>query len=171
MIHRMFLNFLQIIMEIWKTIEGYEYEVSTFGNVRRVGAAVNLKPWVNKDNNYLTVGLCKNDIRKKIVIHRLVACTFIPNPEGKPCVDHINRIRTDNRLENLRWVTYAENNINMGLRSDNKLGHKNICLTKNKKYLVHIEHNKSVAFSKRFSTLEEAITARDAKLTELGRTI
>lgn len=45
-------------------------------------------------------------------IHRLIAEAFIPNPENKPCIDHINTIRHDNRIENLRWATYKENGNN-----------------------------------------------------------
>lgn len=45
-------------------------------------------------------------------VARLIAECFIPIPEGKPTVDHINRIRTDNRVENLRWATYREQNLN-----------------------------------------------------------
>lgn len=63
-------------------------------------------------NGYLQVG-----IRSKMhQVHRLVAETFIPNPENNPEIDHINRTKTDNRVENLRWVTHSENNRN---RRDN----------------------------------------------------
>lgn len=47
--------------------------------------------------------------RKTYAVHRLIAETFIPNPDNKPCVDHINKDRKDNRVENLRWVTHEEN--------------------------------------------------------------
>lgn len=47
--------------------------------------------------------------RKKIKVHRLIAETFIPNPQNKRCIDHINAIKTDNRVSNLRWVTYQQN--------------------------------------------------------------
>lgn len=54
----------------------------------------------------------KKGQQKTFKIHRLVAQTFIPNPDNKPCVDHINTIRDDNRVENLRWVTHKENDNN-----------------------------------------------------------
>ena len=59
-------------------------------------------------NGYMVVRIFKKNYR----VHRLVAETFIPNPENKPFIDHINRIKTDNRVENLRWVTSQENNNN-----------------------------------------------------------
>tara|TARA_R110000787_G_C13100096_1_gene412403 strand:- start:60 stop:512 length:453 start_codon:yes stop_codon:yes gene_type:complete len=65
--------------------------------------------------------------RNNKMLSRLIAEHYIPNPENKPEVDHINRERTDNRLENLRWVDRTENNKNRGIHkkySTNKSGHK-----------------------------------------------
>ena len=65
---------------------------------------------------YMRVGLSKDGKKKFLYVHRLIALAFIHNPLNKPCIDHINRIRDDNRIENLRWVTYSENSQN---RTDN----------------------------------------------------
>ena len=81
-----------------------------------------------------------NDGKKKMKkIHILIAEHYIPNPDNKPFIDHINRIRDDNRIENLRWATSAENNTNMGLKKNNKLGFKWISLVKQKegKYIYY----------------------------------
>lgn len=59
---------------------------------------------------YLSVNLRnKPGIQKGIVIHRILAKLFVPNPDNKPCVNHINGIKTDNRIENLEWCTTSEN--------------------------------------------------------------
>lgn len=62
----------------------------------------------NKKNGYSYVGLMKNGKRRLKSIHRLVAEAFILNQDNKPCIDHINTIRTDNRVENLRWCSHKE---------------------------------------------------------------
>ena len=102
-------------LEIWKDIDGYEglYQVSNRGRVKALNFARSGKEGIVKQqtnhNGYNVVYLSRNDERKKFSVHRLVALTFIPNIENKPCVDHINTIRDDNRVENLRWVTHKEN--------------------------------------------------------------
>ena len=77
-------------------------------------------------NGYHQVGLQRDAKQKRLSVHRLVAQTFIPNPDNKPEVDHINQNTHDNRMENLRWVTKSENGQNQGKRITNKSGHKNI---------------------------------------------
>lgn len=95
--------------EIWKKIDGYEnYSVSKDGDVRNDKTERILKPHHNKAG-YQSINLYKNGKVKHFQVHRLVAETFIPNPDDLPCIDHINTIRDDNRVENLRWVTYKEN--------------------------------------------------------------
>lgn len=102
--------------EIWRDIENYEglYQVSNLGNVRslnygRSKVKRNLQIVVNKHLGYCQVGLTKNKKTKTFRVHRLVAMTFIPNPENKSEVNHINGIKIDNRANNLDWVTPKEN--------------------------------------------------------------
>jgi len=75
---------------------------------------------------YYQVCLYNNSKTKTFLVHRLLAIHFIPNPHNYPEVDHINRIRTDNRLENLRWVSPSMNCNNKGEYKNNKSGHKYI---------------------------------------------
>lgn len=99
-------------MEIWKPIEGFDnYMVSNCGNVLNTRKNTFLTPYKEK-NGYLRVNLSKNGKCKKFLVHRLVAEAFIPNTDNKPFIDHINTDRTDNRVNNLRWVTQKENQNN-----------------------------------------------------------
>ena len=93
----------------WKKIDGYDnYSVSEDGEVRNDKTGRILKPKYNNDG-YQRVGLCKNGKVKYFSVHRLVAEAFIPNSNNLSYVDHINTIRDDNCVENLRWCTHKEN--------------------------------------------------------------
>jgi hypothetical protein len=99
-------------MEEWKDIEGFpRYQVSNMGRVK------NIKDKILKDKicsrGYKVHNLINSDGNcKTVYLHRLLAITFISNPENKPCIDHINRDRLDNTLSNLRWATHIENGLN-----------------------------------------------------------
>ena len=94
--------------EVWETHPNGLYEVSTLGNVRRVGAVCNRKK-VTLKNGYDTVVLSLKDKAYCCYVHRLVAETFLDNPNGYSEINHKNHIRTDNRLENLEWCTRKQN--------------------------------------------------------------
>lgn len=113
--------------EIWKDIVGYEglYQVSNLGRVKSRGSdkwhkGRMLKPMFDGKGNYLFVGLHKNGKTKQRNIHRLVAEAFIINPNNLPCVNHINEVKTDNKVTNLEWCT-VEYNSNYGNAKKNMI--------------------------------------------------
>jgi len=123
-----------------------------------------LKPQLNKDGYYY-VYLSKTNKTYVKCIHRLVAGAFIPNPNGKPEVDHIDRNRKNNNIENLRWATHSENQQNTSVRCDNKLGIKNICYCN--RYNIY-EYKKVIngnLHRKYLKTLEEAIAYKEEYLS------
>lgn len=99
--------------EVWKNIDWIElsgdYQISNIGNIKNKTTGKILKPYLGKYGYYLLTLRNKNHKTVNYRVHRLVAQAFIPNPENKPEIDHINTIKTDNRVENLRWVTKTEN--------------------------------------------------------------
>ena len=98
-------------VETFVKIVGFEnYEVSNLGKVRNIKSGKVLKPHLNH-KGYLKHHLSKNNKLKELFLHRIVATAFIDNPEGKPCVNHIDENKLNNDLSNLEWCTVKENNV------------------------------------------------------------
>ena len=107
---------------MWKKVKNYNnYSVNENGEVRNDISGKIKSTLVFKRTGYCYVDLSKNNKSKRMLIHRLVAEAFIPNPENKPTVDHADGNRKNNRIDNLRWATYSEQNSRFntyGVRSE-----------------------------------------------------
>lgn len=98
--------------EVWKDIKAYEglYQVSNLGRVRCLkGKSERILKQRKDRNGYIKIHLSKHGKRKYTTLHRLIAQAFIPNPENKPQVNHIDGTKHNNCLDNLEWVTQKEN--------------------------------------------------------------
>lgn len=111
--------------EEWRDIPGWEgyFKVSSFGRIKTAprdvvptrGRVHHITEHIRKQvgggkgRRYLNIGVNKDGREFRIRTHKAVAMAFIPNPENKPCIDHINTDTYDNRVDNLRWVTVSEN--------------------------------------------------------------
>lgn len=123
----------------WKSVEGFEglYEVSNTGEVKSLerftenngGKQMRREKLLKQragSHGHLIVVLSKDSKTYPRLVHRLVATAFIPNPDGKPVVDHIDTNPQNNNVNNLRWVTIQENALNPLTRkhnSESKKGH------------------------------------------------
>jgi hypothetical protein len=118
-------------------IKDYEdYLIYEDGRVQKKKTNRFLKPCLN-EGGYLVVGLYKNKKQKMFRIHRLIALHYIPNPNNLPMIDHINRVRDDNRIENLRWATNSENMRNCKMNKRNTSGFTGIIKDKNKQGFIY----------------------------------
>jgi hypothetical protein len=170
-----------IIME-WKYISeipGYEhftnYQLSSNGDLFNTKKGIQMK-WTYAP--YGSTTLKQEGQKKGLQQHRSLAYLYIQNPDSKPCVDHINGNPSDNRIENLRWVTRSENNYNSITPSSNTTGHRNIIKSskqngKNHYWEIVIRH-KGGRIYKIFKrdpnneeVPEEVIAYRDKLLLEL----
>lgn len=154
--------------EIWKDIPEYEglYQVSNIGRVKSLKFGRNkiLIPQLQCKTKYLTVGLYKESKVSIKTIHRLVAVSFIDNPENKPQIDHINGNRIDNTVNNLRWVTPLEN-----VRNPITLEKIRIAVTATNKKKIgkpfSNEHRKNISDSLKESTKNKGKTGFLSKLS------
>lgn len=153
----------------WRWINGYEglfvitNDLKVISLPRKGTLGGEIKPQLNIENGYYRVSLTKNNHRKKIMLHRLIAEHFITNPNNYPKVDHINGIKTDNRIENLRWCSQAENTRfdNHKLRKNNTTGYRGISFDKRcNKYQLELNINGKQKYLGKFDTLEIAINER-----------
>lgn len=102
------------MVEEWKDIKDYEglYQISNTGKVKslyRDTEKILIGDVIRSGKGYLSVGLTKNKKVKSFLTHRLVAQAFIPNPENKPEVNHIDGNTLNNNVSNLEWCTHREN--------------------------------------------------------------
>jgi hypothetical protein len=143
-------------------------EIQGFPNytISRDGVVTNIKTGkvkalsLNKQTGYMYVMLYKNEKQHNITLHRLLALHYIPNPNGLRCVDHINRKKTDNRIENLRWVTKSQNAINTDCLSHRNEENRHIYRDKFG-FSIQIQRNRMIVYRKWAKTIEEARVLRD----------
>lgn len=155
-------------MEEFRPIKDFDmYEVSNFGRVKNKHTSRILKQSKNKDG-YYNISLYINNVVYLKRVHRLVAIAFIPNPDNKPIVDHIDNNPLNNNLSNLRWASNSENNFNQKLSKNNTSGFKGVRWNKrNQRWIAIIKHNRKTIHLGSFVNKEDAIIARAKKAQEL----
>ena len=152
--------------EEWRQIARYPgYSISSFGRARNDKTGRILRQY-DRDG-YKTI--CPRDrtgdvtVQGNATIHRLVALAFVPNPENKPQVDHIDGCKTNNVVHNLRWCTNAENSYNKGLNSRNTSGYPGVYWnTASQKWMAYLRHDGKMSYLGIFDTPEEASRVRNA---------
>ena len=154
-------DLIKLNVEVFRSVDGYKnYAVSSFGNVKNTKTGRILKG--RNVCGYLQVVLYEDGLAKKsYLVHRLVACAFIDNPDDKQCVDHKNNDRTNNNISNLRFATTKENSQNRILSSNNTSKVKGVSFNKRaNKWRAHIRIDGILIHIGYYDDLDDAKTAR-----------
>lgn len=115
------------VEEIWKPVPGIEkYHASTLGRIKNIRTGRIVRGENSKGYRRLEIWDSETKTPYRVFMHRMVLITFVPNPHNKPCSNHKNGRRWDNRVENLEWVTHQEN-----IKHANKSG---FCLVGSERY-------------------------------------
>lgn len=150
-------------MEIWKPIDGYEnYNVSNKGNVKNITTGKILKSGDNGKGYKHVMLYDKNHKGKTIMIHRLVAKAFLPNPNNFPQVNHIDENKTNNCVENLEWITSVDN-INHGTHNL-RVGQNN----PNRKEIYSVDANGNIIHYKSARDAEKYYEKEGMKVSFTG---
>jgi len=151
LLHQIFPEFQQDLSDFIEIPNIPNYLINKSGDIWSIRHNKIMKTCINKEG-YVTIELNTKGYR----LHRLLGLNFIPNPENKPEIDHIDRNKQNNSLENLRWVTGSENSLNRSYKTE----HHNIIINKSGSYKVQIRRNKKT-ITKTFKDFLDAIKFRD----------
>jgi hypothetical protein len=156
-------------MEIFKSLKNNnDYLVSNYGNVMKSKTHTILNTFKNPKTGYHVVNIVKDKVPKVCYVHRLVASTFLDNYENKECVDHINGDIDNNRLDNLRYSSYQENQYNRKPNRNSRSGIKGVVYNdKTKKFGVYLRHNGVLSYHGSYANIEDAINKRKEIANEL----
>jgi hypothetical protein len=157
----------------WFPVKGYEglYEITKCGKVKsldKIRIGVQTRHYKGKNIaivksgvGYLSVVLFKEGLKKRWLLHRLVATTFLHNPDSKEYVNHIDKNKKNNCVDNLEWVSNIENNCHMQQDRNNTSKYPGVYLhIDKKKYKSQINHNGKRFYLGTFDTEQDAYAAR-----------
>ena len=170
--------------EIWKWVkmvkDDIEYDYTNMYRIYIDGRVESVKRKRVKQNSFLKertykkgyklVSLSKDGKKKMYLIHRLIACHFIENPHNFPMIDHINQVKDDNRIDNLRWCSNATNNRNCTHKRPKHDLPRGVCITKYGKYQARIMINGKNKSLGNYKTKEEAsIIYEEARREQINK--
>jgi hypothetical protein len=157
------ISYEDIQGEIWKELDGFDslYQASNFGRIKNEKRIV--PQYLDKDG-YCLVNLYFNEKIKLFRLHRLIAKLFIENENNKKQVNHKNSNRSDNRIENLEWVSASENNCHKFIGKNTSSIYRGVTLMKDvkndKKWLSQIQIDNKKIHLGMYKTEEEAYLKR-----------